>query len=90
MDGTSLKLSYHKALANADVYYKFAIISILFLILGLFLGSLLVIVPNIVLILVTLPIAIYNQKLSERAMTLYTWKYDADDLFDNTEETEDN
>jgi hypothetical protein len=86
MDGTSLKNSYHKALSNSDMYYNLTIVTVVSLILGLILNSYILIIPNAILSVAFFTIAAYNQKISERAMDLYSWKYDADDLFDNEED----
>jgi hypothetical protein len=54
--------------------------------LGFILNSYILIIPNAILSVAFFILAAYNQKMSERAMDLYSWKYDADDLFDNEED----
>ena len=88
MDGTSLKNSYKKAINSADLYYKYTVIGILFLVLGVILNFLPLIILNAILIVVSLPLTVHHQKLSQRAMNLYSWKYDADDFFEEEGEEE--
>lgn len=86
MDGTSLKKSYEKAVKNADLLLKLSLFGIFFLLISLFLNFLPLIILNASVIIICLPLAIYNAKKSEQAVRLYSWKYDADDLFDNEED----
>ena len=86
MDGTALKKTFNKTTATASLFFKFTITALVLLVVGVLLHSPVFILGNLAAIIICFPIAVYNQKLSIKALNLYTWKYDADDLFDEDED----
>jgi low affinity Fe/Cu permease len=86
MDGSSLKITYHKALGYSNLFYNMGAFYFVFAIASLFFGLSWLLYVLSFISAICLFMFFYYQNITKKIIRLYQWKYDLEDLFDETEE----
>jgi hypothetical protein len=86
MDGSSLKITYYKALSYSNLFYNIGAFSFISAIITLFFGLSWLPYALSAVSAICLFAFLYYQDVTEKIIRLYQWKYDLEDLFDETEE----